>query len=327
MSGVMQPSFTDVEYAHRSRVTRREVFLDMMDRVIPWDEWCATIAPFYYDGKKGRKPVPLETILRMYLLQCWFTLSDEGVEDAVSDSYAMRTFMRLDFTTQRAPDATTLLAFRHLMEKHRLGQVLFEAQNALFERNGWIMRGGSVVDATIIAAPPSVKNAGKARDPQMRQTRKGAQWYFGMKAHAGVDAGTGYAHSFSVTAANTSDIDETVKLVRVDDEVVYADAGYQGIGTREEVTTDGHLAQIEWRVAQRKSKLAAMPVFDQRLASRQASVRSKVEHLFLVIKRDFGFVKTRYRGLDKNLERLAVLFASANWLMRARAVAIMERAA
>jgi len=303
-------------------VTRREAFLDMMEAVIPWDEWCGLVAPFYYDGKKGRKPVPLETILRMYLLQCWFSLSDEGVEDAVSDSYAMRKFMRIDFTVERAPDATTLLRFRHLMEKHQLGQALFEAQNAFFEANGWMMRGGTVVDATIIAAPPSVKNATKTRDPEMRQTRKGAQWYFGMKAHAGVDAGTGYAHSFSVTAANVADIEETVRLVRADDEVVYADAGYQGIGKRDEVTGDGHLSRVEFRVAGRKSRLAALPVFDQRVASRQASIRSKVEHVFLVVKRDFGFVKTRYRGLDKNRNHLAVLLVSANMLMRARAVRI-----
>jgi len=303
-------------------VTRREAFLDMMDEVIPWDEWCALIAPFYYDGKRGRKPVGLETILRMYLLQCWFSLSDEGVEDQVSDSYAMRKFMGVDFTTERAPDATTLLHFRHLMEKHRLGEALLAAQNRLFEDNGWVMRGGSVVDATIIAAPSSVKNTTGTRDPQMHQTKKGNQWYFGMKAHTGVDAGTGYAHSLSVTAANTPDITEAVNLVRADDQVVYADAGYQGISHRDEVRGDEHLAHVEWRVAQRKSTLASMPVFDQHLESRLASVRAKVEHVFLVIKRDFGFTKTRYRGLDKNRNHLFVLLTSANMLMRARAVRI-----
>ena len=226
---VEQPSFTDLEYGNRRRPSRRETFLDSMDAVIPWQAWVGLIEPFYYDGKRGRKPRGLETMLRMYLLQVWFSLSDEGVEDGVYDSYAMRRFMKLDFTTEQAPDATTLLAFRHLMERHQLGERLFEAQTALFDDNGWIMRGGSIVDATLIAAPTSTKNASGTRDPEMHSTKKGQQWYFGMKAHIGVDAGTGYVHSVTVTAANISDIEKTPELVREDDEVVYADAGYQGV--------------------------------------------------------------------------------------------------
>lgn len=317
-----QPSFTDVEYGNRRRVSRRERFLETMDATIPWAQWVGLIEPFYYSGKRGRKPKPLETMLRMYLLQVWFSLSDEGVEEAVYDSYAMRRFLGLDFAVEQVPDATTLLHFRHLLEEHELGEKLFEAQNQIFEKEGWIMRGGSIVDATIIAAPSSTKNADGARDPEMHQTKKGNQWYFGMKAHVGVDAGTGYAHSVAATAANVHDLDEAANLVRVDDEVVYVDAGYQGAEKRPEIAGDEHLSQVEWRVAARKGRLASMPAQDREIESRKASVRAKVEHPFLIVKRDFGFAKTRYRGLAKNLNHLHILFASANWLMRARAVAL-----
>jgi IS5 family transposase len=294
-----------------------------MDATIPWATWVGLIEPFYYNGKRGRKPKPVETMLRMYLLQVWFSLSDEGVEDAIYDSYAMRKFVGLDFGVEQVPDATTLLHFRHLLEKRGLGEKLFESQNEIFENEGWIMRGGSIVDATIIAAPSSTKNATGTRDPEMHQTKKGNQWYFGMKAHIGVDAGTGYTHSVTATAANVHDLDETAALVRDDDEVVYVDAGYQGVEKRPEIAGDEHLAKVEFRVAARKGKLSSMAAHDRAIESRKASVRAKVEHPFLVIKRDFGFTKTRYRGLAKNLSHLHVLFASANWLMRARAVALM----
>jgi IS5 family transposase len=320
-----QPSFTDVEYGNRRRVSRREQFLDTMDATIPWGTWVGLIEPHYYSagpGRKGRKAKPIETMLRMYLLQVWFCLSDEGVEEAVYDSYAMRRFMGLDFAVEQVPDATTLLHFRHLLERHTLGEKLFAAQSEIFESQGWIMRGGSIVDATIIAAPSSTKNATGTRDPQMHQTKKGNQWYFGMKAHIGVDAGTGYVHSVTATAANVHDLDEAVNLVRADDEVVYADAGYQGAPKRPEIAGDQHLSKIQWRVAARKGALQAMTEDDRALESRKASVRAKVEHPFLVVKRDFGFTKTRYRGIAKNLNHLHMLFASANWLMRARAVAL-----
>lgn len=319
---VEQPSFTDLEYGNRRRVSRREQFLQSMDDTIPWDRWVGLIEPFYYNGKKGRKPKALETMLRMYLLQVWFSLSDEGAEDAVYDSYAMRRFMGLDFAVEQVPDATTLLGFRHLMEKHDLGKKLFEAQNEVFEQQGWIMRGGSIVDATLIAAPSSTKNAAGERDPEMHSTKKGNQWYFGMKAHIGVDAGTGYIHAVTATAAHAPDVGQTAELVRADDQVVYADAGYQGVDKRPEVFGDAHLSGVEFRVAARKGTLAAMPAPDRAEQSRRASVRAKVEHPFLIVKRDFGFGKTRYRGIAKNLNHLHMLFASANWLMRARAVAL-----
>ena len=203
-----------------------------------------------------------------------------------------------------------------------LREKLLAAQNEIFEQEGWIMRGGSIVDATIVAAPSSTKNATGERDPAMRQTKKGNQWYFGMKAHIGADAGTGYVHSVTVTGANVHDLDEVVNLVRDDDEVAYTDAGYQGVDRRPEVTSDAHLSTVEFRVAARKGQLRAMTGPDRAIESRKASVRAKVEHPFLIVKRDFGFTKTRYRGLAKNRNHLHVLFASANWLMRARAVAL-----
>jgi IS5 family transposase len=321
----VQPSFTDIEYGNRRRVSRRELFLETMDTTIPWRVWVGLIEPHYYaqrPGKRGRRAKPVETMLRMYLLQVWFSLSDEGVEEAIYDSYAMRRFMGLDFAVEQVPDATTLLHFRHLLEKYKIGEKLLAAQGEIFETEGWIMRGGSIVDATIIAAPSSTKNATGTRDPEMHQTKKGNQWFFGMKAHIGVDAGTGYVHSVTVTAANVHDLDEAVNLVRGDDEVVYADAGYQGAQKRPEIAEDEHRSKIEWRVAARKGRLKAMPAQDRAMQSRQAGVRAKVEHPFLIVKRDFGFTKTRYRGIGKNLNHLNVLFASANWLMRARAVAL-----
>ena len=296
-----------------------------MNATIPWATWVGLIEPFYFvdaAGKRGRKAKPVETMLRMYLLQAWFSLSDEGVEDAVYDSYAMRRFLGLDFAVEQVPDATTLLHFRHLLEENKLGEKLFAAQNQVFTEQGWIMRGGSIVDATIIAAPSSTKNASGERDPQMHQTKKGNQWYFGMKAHTGVDAGTGYVHSVTVTAANVHDLDEAANLVRPDDEVVYADAGYQGAAKRPDIAEDEHLSTIQWRIAARKGVLKTMPGPDRQAESRKASIRAKVEHPYLIVKRDFGFTKTRYRGIAKNLNHLHVLFASANWLMRARAVAL-----
>jgi IS5 family transposase len=315
-----QQTFSDMEYANRKRVTKREVFLNMMDEIVPWLEWVELIRPFYPKGERGRPPRKIELMLRMYLLQNWFNLSDEMVEDAAYDSYAMRCFLKLDFFEEQVPDATTLLKFRHLIEKHEIGKKFFHVLNEMLEAKGCMMRGGTIVDATILNAPSSTKNASGERDPEMHSTKKGNQWYFGMKAHIGVDAGSGYTHTVEVTAANEHDVTKASALIREDDEVVYGDAGYRGIEKREEIRTDSGKSKIEYRINERAGKVKQLPKgvsreVEQERERRKSSVRSKVEHPFRIVKVLFGYSKAVYRGLSKNLNRLYVLFGSANLLM------------
>jgi len=319
----MQQTFTDIEYLNRKRQTKRDEFLKVMEEIIPWDEWIAFIKPHYFNNKVGRPARGIETMLRMFLLQAWFNLSDEGIEDSIYDSYAMRHFMRLDFMQEQAPDATTLCKFRKLLFENNVAQRLFDAINHTLEKHGQMMRGGTIVDATIIEAPSSTKNQSQTRDPEMHQAKKGNQWYFGMKAHVGVDAWTGYAHTVTATAANVHDINEAYKLLREDDEFMSGDNGYQGIEKREEIISDASKSKIEYRIAQRRSKIRKMPegyarTFEECLERRKSSLRSKVEHIFLFIKRQFSYRKTVYKGIAKNLHRLMILFCSANLLMCAR---------
>ena len=319
-----QMTFSDIEYSNRKRKTKREQFLDMMEAIIPWNQWINIIQPYYPSGKRGRPTRGIETMLRMYLMQNWFNLSDEAIEDAVYDSYAMRTFMHIDFTEQQVPDATTLLKFRHLLEEHQLGEKIFADVTERLNAVGLIMHGGTIVDATIIASTPSTKNKEKKRDPEMHQTKKGNQWYHGMKVHAGVDAGTGYIHTITGTAANVHDIEETHNLIREDDHVVYGDSGYFGIEKHDEIKNDLHLRDIEFRINRRPSSIK-MPDdnkginWEKYIEHRKSSVRCKVEHAFLIVKQQFGYSKTAYRGIAKNMNRFHVLFASANLVMRARA--------
>lgn len=317
-----QSTFADIERGGRKRVTKREQFLRMMDGIIPWEAWVAMIRPFYPDGSHGRPVRGIETMLRMYLLQVWFTLSDEGVEDAICDSVAMRRFVGLDFMAEEAPDATTLLKFRHLLEEHKIGEKIFADVRERLDRAGLMMHGGTIVDATIINAPSSTKNATGKRDPEMHQAKKGNEWRFGMKVHAGVDAGTGYAHTITGTAANEHDSQQAHKLVREDDEVMYGDSGYLGVENQEVVRQDPHLSQVEYRINKRptsvKEKGAGIN-WERGMEQRKSSVRSKVEHIFLIVKRYFGYSKVSYRGLAKNMNRFNILLASANLLMRARA--------
>ena len=210
-----QQCFSDIEYGMRKRTTRREGFLDLMDSIIIWDEWCTYIEPFYYKSKRGRPPMGIEKMLRMYLLQVWFSLSDESVEDAIYDSYAFRKFMGINFAEEQAPDATTLLKFRHIIEENKIGEKLFSALRDYFDAAGVLYHGGSIVDATLIAAPSSTKNEKKERDPEMHQTKKGNQWYFGMKIHIGVDAGSGMVHNIEASSANVHDVDVAPKLIRI----------------------------------------------------------------------------------------------------------------
>jgi len=318
-----QQTFSDIEYSGRKRITKREEFLNIMNEIIPWDEWVEYIKPHYPIGKRGRPPKGIEKMLRMYLLQSWFNLSDEGLEDAIYDSYAMRKFMGINFCEEQAPDATTLLKFRHLIEEHKIAEKLFNAIKYVIEQSGYMMRGGTIVDATIINAPSSTKNADKKRDPEMHQTKKGNEWRFGMKCHIGVDAGSGFVHTVEVTAANEHDITVAAKLIRDDDEVVYGDSGYIGIEKREEIKADEHLSTVDYRINRRPSSLAKVSDnafdWDSFIEYRKSSVRSKVEHAFRFIKAEFGYRKVAYRGLSKNLNRLYMLFASANLLMCDRA--------
>ena len=319
-----QLSFTDIEYAGRKRTTKREEFLKKMDEIIPWEKWVELIQPHYPTGQRGRPVRGIETMLRMYLMQIWFNLSDEGIEDAIYDSYAMRSFLGINFMNEQVPDATTLLKFRHLLEEKKIGEAIFNDIKDRLEKAGLIMHGGTIVDATIISAPSSTKNRTGERDPEMHQTKKGNQWYHGMKVHAGVDAGSGYVHTITGTAANVHDSQETVNLIREDDTVVYADSGYLGVPKQEAVLEDEHLSSIEYRINKRPSSLKTTDVYtginwEKEIEHRKSSVRCKVEHVFLIVKRDFGYRKTVYRGIAKNMNRFHVLFGCANLLMCIRA--------
>jgi IS5 family transposase len=326
-----QQTFSDIEYSKRKRVSRRELFLKKMDALIPWKELEAVIEPYYYKGKRGRPPRGIEMMLRMYLLQVWYNLSDEMTEEEIYDSHAMKEFTKIDFVEEDTPDATTLLGFRHLLEREGLQQKLFDKINEIMEKEGMLWRGGSIIDATIIEAPGSTKNSGHSRDPEMKQTQKGNEWHFGFKAHIGVDAGTGMVHSVAITSANKSDITEAYRLVRKDDRFANVDAGYSGIEKRNEIREDEQLSMIQWRINRPKGKAWAKeaviykevmnhleyvrePRWEERIEYQKSKVRSKVEHSFYIIKHLFGYRKARYRGLGKNGARIYMLFAMANIL-------------
>jgi len=319
-----QQTFSDIEYSNRKRKTKREEFLEAMDEIIPWKYWVDMIRPYYPSGKRGRPPRDIEVMLRMYLMQNWFSLSDAGIEDEIYDSYAMRSFMHIDFLTEQVPDATTLLHFRHLLEENNLGEKIFNDVKERLDKAGLIMHGGTVVDATLIAAPKSTKNQDRKRDPEMHQTKKGNEWYFGMKVHSGIDAGSGYVHTITGTSANVHDIVETSKLIREDDEVVYGDSGYAGATKRPEFQKDKHLSSIEFRSNVRPSSIKVPDSYkginwDKQIENRKSSTRAKVEHPFLIVKNQFGYKKVAYRGIRKNMNRFHILFASANLVMCFRA--------
>ena len=317
-----QTTFSDLENASRRRTTKRDEFLRQMDEALPWAELVAVVEPHYYPGKRGRRPVGVERMLRMYFLQLWFNLSDEGVEDAVYDSRAFSEFMGVSFGLgDQVPDATTLLKFRRMIEREGLGGEILACVSRVLEEKGVMMRGGSIVDATFIESPSSTKNRDRSRDPEARQGKKGENWHFGYKAHIGVDAGSGLVHTVELTPANASDISMAHALVRDDDRFCRADAGYTGVAKRGEVASDPHLSGMEWIVALRPSsvKTKGAPGGDDRaIESRKASARAKVELPFLVVKRQFGWARTRYRGLAKNLTRARVMFALANIALWAR---------
>jgi IS5 family transposase len=319
-----QISFAQAEHQNKKKVTRRERFLAQMDAVVPWQRLIDALSPSYFPnsaGKRGRPPIGLERMLRIYFLQQWYALADEALEDAIYDSQAMRDFIGIDLAIESVPDATTLLRFRHLLEKHALTQRIFEEINASLAEQGLFMREGTIVDATIVAAAPSTKNKAKQRDPEMKQTKKGNQWYFGLKAHIGVDAVTGLTHSVVATSANVADVTMAGHLVREDDKRVYGDAGYLGVWKyldEEKDDPDSRCCIAAKRGAIKKLEDSPMKTLLLAFEKTKASIRAKVEHPFHVIKNLFGYRKVRYKGLAKNQAQLFTLFALGNLVLAGR---------
>ena len=301
----------------KEKVTRRERFLGEMQAAVPWARLVALIEPFYPAGKRGRPPLGVGLMLRVYFLQQWYALADEALEDAIHDSRAMRAFIGGEVV----PDATTLLGFRHLLEAHDLAKALFAEINAVLSERGAFLREGTIVDATLIAAAPSTKNKAKERDPEMHQAKKGNAWYFGRKAHVGVDLGTGLVHTVVGTAANVADVSQAHLLLHGEEKLRLGDAGYQGVEKRPEMLARfGHLP---WIVAAKRGKLKALAegkIKELTLAveKTKAQMRALVEHPFHVLKNLFGYRKVRYKGLAKNVAQLHSLFALANLVLVGR---------
>ena len=297
-------------FEKHSRATRKGAFLARMEVLMPWAAFCALIDPYYPKAGNGRPPVGLERMLRMYFIANWFNLADEACEDALYDISAFREFCRIDLGRERVPDATTLMNFRHLLEQHKLGAALFATVGELLMKNGMKLSGGTIVDATLIAAPPSTKNEDKQRDPEMHQTKKGNEWHFGMKLHIGTDSQTGLVHSASVTAANVHDSQEVPNLLHGEETRFYGDSAYRGKDQRKRLK---HLApKAKDFTNKRAYRNAPLTEADKDTNRRKSGVRSKVEHVFLVIKRLWGFAKVRYRGLAKNANRAFAMLAMAN---------------
>ena len=298
----------------KQKLTRRERFLRAMDQAVPWARLVALIVPFYPKGERGRPPLGVERMLRVYFLQQWYALADEALEDALYDSRAMRAFVGGDVV----PDATILLKFRHLLERHHLTERVFAEVNTLLAERGAFLREGTIVDATIIAAASSTKNKAKERDPEMHQTKKGNAWHFGMKAHIGVDLGSGLVHTVVGTAASVADVAQAHALLHGEEKVGFGDAGYQGVERRAEIA--GRLGSVRWFVAAKRGKVKAMAegkLKELTLAfeKAKAQMRAYVEHPFHVVKNLFKHRKVRYRGLAKNTAQLHALFALANLVL------------
>ena len=319
-----QMSLGNTGFELSNKRTRKREFLDEMNLVVPWGELVALIAPHAPapGAKGGRPPFAVETMLRIHFLQQWFNLSDPAMEEALYDMPLFQQFVGLDVGTNRLPDESTILRFRHLLEANELSIRILAAVNSTLAAKGLMLKQGTVVDATLIAAPSSTKNKDGERDPEMHQTKKGNQWHCGRKAHIGVDADSGLVHTVVGTPANVNDVTQAAALVHGEETDVFADAGYQGVAKREEVQG----IEANWHVAMRPGKRraldkdSAMGAVLDRLEHVKASIRAKVEHPFRVIKRQFGHVKVRYRGLVKNTAQLQTLFALSNLWMARRAL-------
>ena len=316
---------TDLGLNLTTKRTRKREFLDEMNRVVPWAALVELISPYAPEGKKGRPPFALETMLRIHFMQQWFTLSDPAMEEALHDMALFREFARLDNWTTRLPDESTVLRFRHLLDKHKLAPQILGVVNELLRDKGLMLRAGTVVDATLIAAPSSTKNASGERDPEMHQSKKGNQWFFGMKAHIGADAESGLVHTVRGTSGNVNDVVEANSLLHGEEVQVFADAGYQGAHKRPDARKG-----VTWHVAMRPGKRRALDKTSElgqilnRIEQLKAGVRAKVEHPFRVIKRQFGHVKVRYRGLKKNTAQLHTLFALSNLWMARKKLAVLD---
>lgn len=318
-----QMSLASTGFELVAKRTRKREFLDEMNLVIPWSELLALIEPHAPAGKTGRPPFATEVMLRIHLLQQFFGHSDPAMEEALHDIPLYREFAHLDVGITRLPDESTILRFRHLLEEHGLGQQILATVNVKLIERGLLLKTGTVVDATLIAAPSSTKNSTGERDPEMHQTKKGNQWHFGMKAHIGVDADSGLVHTVTTTAANAHDITQAHKLLHGEEREVYADSGYRGVHKREEVQ-EQH-GDVKWHVAMMPGKRKVLDKsrnsckFEEKLEQVKAAIRAKVEHPFRVIKCQFGHRKARYRGLAKNTSQLLVMFALSNlWMVRRR---------
>jgi IS5 family transposase len=304
--------------------TRKREFLAQMEHVVPWAQLEALIAPHAPEGRRGRPPFSVATMLRIHFMQQWFTLSDPAMEEALHDVPLFREFAGLNYG-MRLPDESTILRFRHMLEKHKLAEQILCTVNEMLQAKGLLLKSGTVVDATLIAAPSSTKNDSGKRDPEMHQTKKGNQWYFGMKAHIGVDADSGLVHTVKGTAANVNDVVEANSLLHGEESDAFGDAGYQGVAQRPDARED-----VQWHVGMRPGKRRALDktrkvdaLVDQ-LERLKASIRAKVEHPFRVVKRQFGHVKVRYRGLKKNTAQLTTLFALSNLWMARRALLVLD---
>ena len=316
-----QMSLSESGFERKTKRTRKREFLEEMNLVVPWAELVSLIAPHAPapGAKGGRPPFAVETMLRIHFLQQWFNLSDPAMEEALYDMALFREFVGLDAGEDNLPDESTILRFRHLLEAHNLSLQILATVNATLAAKGLLLKSGTVVDATLIAAPSSTKNSSGERDPEMHQTKKGNQWHFGMKAHIGVDADSGLVHTVVGTAANVNDVTQAHALLHGEETDVFADAGCQGVSKRQETQDIG----VNWHVAMRPGKRKVLDksspmgaILDQ-LERAKASIRAKVEHPFRVIKRQFGHVKVRYRGLAKNTAQLHTLFALSNlWMVR-----------
>jgi len=315
-----QRSLAETGYERRPKTTKRQRFLTEMDAVIPWARLTALVDPVQpkMTARGGQISYSAETMLRIHFMQQWFALSDPGMEEALHDIPAMRAFAKLDAGDDLIPDESSILRFRHRLEKHGLAQRMLAEVNGLLTERGLLLKQGTLVDATLIAAPSSTKNQAGERDPEMHQTKKGNNWYFGMKAHIGVDAESGLTHTVVTTPANVNDVTQAHALLHGHETDAFGDAGYQGVEKREE--NEGKT--VTWHVALKPGKRRALPDTPlgellEKIEHAKASIRAKVEHPFRVIKRQFGFLKTRYRGLLKNTAQIVTLFALAN-LFQAR---------